>query len=80
MKTREQKIEDIFLEGNLAKVTKRKETKNKRIKRLKEELKKEKQWYNRWCKIKASSVSGCMKWQIKQTIVKLEKQIKELEE
>lgn len=77
--TNEQKIEDVFLEGNLAKVTKRKETKNKKIKRLKEELKKEKKWYNRWCKIKASSVSSCMKWQIKQTIVRLEKEILEIE-
>lgn len=79
METKEQKIEDIFLEGNLAKVTKRKETKKQKIKRLKEELKKEKQWYNRWCKIKASSVSSCMKWQIKQTIVRLEKEILEIE-
>lgn len=79
METKEQKIEDIFLEGNLAKVTKRKEAKKQKIKRLKEELKKEKQWYNRWCKIKASSVSSCMKWQIKQTIVRLEKEILEIE-
>lgn len=79
METKEQMIEDIFLEGNLAKVTKRKETKKQKIKRLKEELKKEKQWYNRWCKIKASSVSSCMKWQIKQTIVRLEKEILEIE-
>lgn len=56
------------------------ETKEQKIERLKAKIKKEKQWYNRWCKIKASSVSSCMKWQIKQTIVKLEQQLKELED
>lgn len=44
-------------------------TKEQKIERLKAKLKKEKWWYNQWNKIKVSSVSGCMKWQIKQTIV-----------
>ena len=55
------------------------ETKEQKIERLKAKIKKEKWWYNQWNKIELSSVSGCMKWQIKQTIVKLEQQLKELE-
>ena len=55
------------------------ETKEQKIERLKAEIKKEKWWYNQWNKIKLSSVSGCMKWQIKQTIVRLEKEILEIE-
>ena len=55
------------------------ETKEQKIERLKAKLKKEKWWYNQWNRIKVSSMSGCMKWQIKQTIAKLEQQLKELE-
>lgn len=56
------------------------ETKERKIERLKAKIKKEKWWYNQWNKIELSSVSGCMKWQIKQTIVKLEQELKELED
>ena len=56
------------------------ETKEQKIERLKAKIKKEKWWYNQWNKTALSFVSGCMKWQIKQTIVKLEQQLKELED
>lgn len=56
------------------------ETKEQKIEKLKAKIKKEKWWYNQWNKIELSSVSGCMKWQIKQTIVRLEQQLKELED
>lgn len=55
------------------------ETREQKIERLKAKIKKEKWWYNQWNKIGLSLVSGCMKWQIKQTIVRLEQEIKELE-
>lgn len=56
------------------------ETREQKIERLKANLKKEKWWYNQWNKTALSCISGCMKQQIKQTIVRLEQQLKELED
>lgn len=55
------------------------ETREQKIERLKAKIKKEKWWYNQWNKTALSVVSGCMKCQIKQTIVRLEKEILEIE-
>ena len=47
---------------------------------LKNKLKEEKKWYNRWSKMSPLSImSGCMKQQISQNIKEIEKKIKELE-
>lgn len=55
------------------------ETKEQKIERLKAKIKKEKWWYNQWNKTALSCISGCMKQQIKQTIVRLEKEMLEIE-
>ena len=47
---------------------------------LKNKLKEEKKWYNRWSKMPPLSImAGCMKWQISENIKVIEKRIKELE-